>query len=1067
MQPAQCQAAETRRGAPLARAAAPLAVVLAVLLLLSRAARRGAIPLAAVLGNALQSFRAAVSALPEEVRAPLVGTVYLSVPVSIMGVLGSVSWRLFGTVQARLAHFVEKNCKVSLSFSNKDKYYDSVVDYIGSRCSVTTGKLLASTQPRSQPSFQELLAGWLGGKTKSPTLYYQPDIQNFSNNFSWTDDEGITHKFWLERHIDKPQLRTGESSKQRDPEVIVLTIWWTTDPQPLKQFLAAALRTMLRDDSEGKVEILVKHQWFPMWSKAVSKEKRDRDSIVLDEKLADSVVEDMKHFFTKKTADWYHSAGIPYRRGYLLYGPPGCGKTTFAQVLAGELGLDVCLMNLSNKDMNDDDLAELLRAAPPRSMLLLEDVDAIFVERDANSTKKQQGGGISFSGLLNALDGAAAQEGCVIVMTTNHKDRLDEALIRPGRCDVHVHIAKASQDQARRMFYRFFSRALAVKATDGAGTVTTAAPHGFATGDAVRYRQGGGDPLVAGSRGLEDGATLYARVASGRQLELCSTEALAHSGGATVSLPLGGGKGTKLQSVPEAAARFSSRIPEGQVSMAKLQGYLMKQKLAAEQHFKALRDDGALSEPLAQLDPSTEDFVQLWADEVNKFASEAAVLNVHELLDVTAEAEEVRTSIHDHFRRLGVHRFAPIFEHFGIRERRDLSLHPTIKDRMGSWHPDLKCGPQRDRLVALLDGTEAVNRPYTLADLSSLRDRFIEAFQDSAQPGDAQPGAARSGSGGPEGGAPPGDAPPRLKLLRSSSGLREQEQLNLLDMAHKFQEALEDRGKTEVSLWQLDVHFRRYAQDPAGALENCRRLLRPSRSRSAAERAPRWMTTFGFLRRLGLESHAFALEDAGFKMWQDWKHFSVEDLKGKAGMSDKEATLCHAVLQASAERPDLLSLFQLPEFADLEGALAARFPEASAHQAREFAAALSDELGVSEFSSHQVHQCLAAAAGPAEALSELAAALPALEAAEAARKRPEPPPAQEEPKEWVHDWLKEAGLAHLSQGFRDQALCSREEVLAASLDDALLSEPLGVKKLGERCKVLALLTKETSGSSAS
>ncbi len=113
--------------------------------------------------------------------------------------------------------------------------------------------------------------------------------------------------------------------------------------------------------------------------------------MVLDENLADNVIADMRHFFTPEAADWYHNAGIPYRRGYLLHGPPGCGKTSFAQVLAGELQLDVCLMNLSSKDLDDDCLAELLRAAPGRSMILLEDVDAIFVDRAAAGDRKTQG----------------------------------------------------------------------------------------------------------------------------------------------------------------------------------------------------------------------------------------------------------------------------------------------------------------------------------------------------------------------------------------------------------------------------------------------------------------------------------------------------------------------------------------------------------------------------------------------------------------------------------------------------------------------------------------------------
>ena len=59
---------------------------------------------------------------------------------------------------------------------------------------------------------------------------------------------------------------------------------------------------------------------------------------------------------------------------------------------------------------------------------MLEDVDAIFVERKAQSEK----GGVTFSGLLNAIDGVASQEGRIFIMTTNHIEKLDPALIRPG-----------------------------------------------------------------------------------------------------------------------------------------------------------------------------------------------------------------------------------------------------------------------------------------------------------------------------------------------------------------------------------------------------------------------------------------------------------------------------------------------------------------------------------------------------------------------------------------------------------------------------------------------------------
>jgi chaperone BCS1 len=81
--------------------------------------------------------------------------------------------------------------------------------------------------------------------------------------------------------------------------------------------------------------------------------------------------------------------GIPYRRGYLLYGPPGSGKSSFIQALAGELGYNICLLNLSERGLTDDRLNHLLSNTPERSILLLEDIDAAFNQR-AQSDKQGQ-----------------------------------------------------------------------------------------------------------------------------------------------------------------------------------------------------------------------------------------------------------------------------------------------------------------------------------------------------------------------------------------------------------------------------------------------------------------------------------------------------------------------------------------------------------------------------------------------------------------------------------------------------------------------------------------------------
>jgi len=196
-------------------------------------------------------------------------------------------------------------------------------------------------------------------------------------------------------------------------------------------------------------------RWGEQWHLADSKPRRSLESVVLDEGVSRHLHDDIHEFFGRR--DWYAQLGIPWRRGYLLHGPPGTGKTSVAYALAGELRLKLCALSLTNPKLNDHNLADLLQRTPPRSLILIEDIDAFFRARDRQDARIE----VSFSGLLNALDGVGAQEGRIVVLTTNHRERLDAALIRPGRIDVEVELANASAAQLVGLVRRFYPQELA------------------------------------------------------------------------------------------------------------------------------------------------------------------------------------------------------------------------------------------------------------------------------------------------------------------------------------------------------------------------------------------------------------------------------------------------------------------------------------------------------------------------------------------------------------------------------------------------------------------------------
>lgn len=190
--------------------------------------------------------------------------------------------------------------------------------------------------------------------------------------------------------------------------------------------------------------LFVVDRWGSSWNR-VDLPPRNLDTVILRRGQRDNIVGNLQRFLDEEAV--YTRLGLPWHRGYLFHGPPGTGKTSLAKALAGHFGLDVYYVPLSDMK-NDTNLLSLFASIPPRSMLVLEDVDVVHA---AKSRDDAESDGISLSGLLNALDGLATPHGLITIMTTNDVGALDKALIRPGRADWIEELGYVDADQLRRL----------------------------------------------------------------------------------------------------------------------------------------------------------------------------------------------------------------------------------------------------------------------------------------------------------------------------------------------------------------------------------------------------------------------------------------------------------------------------------------------------------------------------------------------------------------------------------------------------------------------------------------
>lgn len=321
----------------------------------------------------------------------------------------------------------------TLTIDSRDEFlFAALVEYMDAHPSLRQVNQFTARSVRQGTAYQSLEEDLRAGQ--APRAYLSPG-------------EGL-HLLWIDGRLVwiRRELQVAQSVFER----ISLSHFGRSGDW-LSAFLQRAIDARASRESDTLSVYIPNPFHGGDWMRARLGSRRPLASVVLKAGQAEALLGDLQRFYGAH--ERYAELGIPWRRGYLLYGPPGTGKTSLVTALASELHLNVCTLSLASPIVTDEKIHTLLAAVPQRSLLLIEDVDAFFRQRDAAHAQVK----LSFSGFLNALDGVATQEGNVLFMTTNHADRLDEALIRAGRIDERVELGPCDEDQLVRLYLKFDS----------------------------------------------------------------------------------------------------------------------------------------------------------------------------------------------------------------------------------------------------------------------------------------------------------------------------------------------------------------------------------------------------------------------------------------------------------------------------------------------------------------------------------------------------------------------------------------------------------------------------------
>ena len=312
-------------------------------------------------------------------------------------------------------------------------------------------------------------------------------------------DDKVFGKFWIEekKHEERDNKKFQEfwnlEVYSYELKTLELINWVEIKTKEYKEYIKSKTydKQIILDVSYDEKEKYLDTQ-HELWSSNVTFDNRffDNKDLILS-----------KIDFFLKNRDWYVKKGIPYTLGFLLYGKPGCGKTSFIKALLNytkrhcinvkltdDFDLDYlkeiiqkekiedyiipnnkrilvfedidCMGQMVKKRKDEDDSSENKCVSSDDEDILLDDLsekEKKHIKKVLAAKNKEKGSGKNnLSYFLNILDGLIEGDGRIIIMTTNKPKMLDDALIRPGRIDEKIEFGELSQDDVVNILKNFY-----------------------------------------------------------------------------------------------------------------------------------------------------------------------------------------------------------------------------------------------------------------------------------------------------------------------------------------------------------------------------------------------------------------------------------------------------------------------------------------------------------------------------------------------------------------------------------------------------------------------------------